>query len=289
MNDTSSSKPNSSKPHQPKPQETKSWLGKITDAFSNEPESQADVLKFLDNIQSLNLIDDVARRVMEGAMNVSEMQVRDIMIPRPQMVVLQENQTPEELLPLIIESGHSRFPVIGDNTDELLGVLLAKDLLPLVLNQSLDKFKLRDLIRPLTVIPESKRLTTLLTEFRTNHNHMAAVIDEYGGIAGLVTIEDVLEEIVGEIEDEYDIDDEDKYFKELDDGKVIVNALTPIDEFNEYFSQNISDEEFDTIGGILMQHFGRLPRRNESTHLDGLDIRILNSDSRRIRFLQISR
>ena len=275
--------------HSPKPQESKSWLDKITDAFSSDPENKADVLDFLNTIQSLNLVDEVARQVMEGAMNVSEMQVRDIMIPRPQMVVLQEDQTPEQLLPLIIESGHSRFPVIGDNADELIGVLLAKDLLPLVLNPSLEKFKLRDLIRPLTVIPESKRLTTLLTEFRTNHNHMAAVVDEYGGIAGLVTIEDVLEEIVGEIEDEYDIDDEDKYFKELDDGKVIVNALTPIDEFNEYFNQSISDDEFDTIGGIVMQQFGRLPRRNEATSLEGLDIRILNSDSRRIRFLQISR
>ena len=268
--------------------ESRSWMERITHAFSSEPRGKQDVLEFLKVAQDNQILDSVAFNMIEGAIEVSDMKVRDVMIPRPQMVVVQNEQAPEEFLPIIIESGHSRFPVVGDSADEVLGVLLAKDLLPLVLSTDLKKFRLKDLLRPVTVIPESKRLTTLLTEFRSNHNHMAVVVDEYGGVSGVVTIEDVLEEIVGEIEDEYDTDAEDSYIREIEEGGCIVNALTPIDEFNEHFNLSLNDDEFDTIGGIVMQHFGRLPDPDEQVEIAGLKFQVLAADNRRIRSLQVS-
>ncbi|EGG98241.1 Magnesium and cobalt efflux protein CorC [gamma proteobacterium IMCC2047] len=266
----------------------KSWLDKITQAFSTEPQSPEDVREFLGQALENHLLDNVAFNIIEGAIEISDLQVRDVMIPRPQMTVVKESQSPEEFLPLVIESGHSRFPVIGDNPDEVTGILLAKDLLPLILSNNADKFKVRDVLRAATIIPESKRLTQLLNEFRTNRYHMAVVVDEYGGISGLITIEDVLEEIVGEIEDEYDTDEEDAFIRPIENGQTLVNALTPIEDFNEHFDLEFSDDEFDTIGGIVMKHFGRLPSRNESIEIAGLKFKVLTSDKRRIRILQVS-
>ena len=266
----------------------KSWLEKISQAFSTEPKNPEDVREFLKQAQDNHLIDNIAFDIIQGAIEISDAQVRDVMIPRPQMVVVKESDTPDQFLPLVIESGHSRFPVIGDNPDEVIGILLAKDLLPLLLQNNAEKFKVRDILRAATIIPESKRLTQLLNEFRTNRNHMAVVVDEYGGISGLITIEDVLEEIVGEIEDEFDTDEEDAFIRPIDNGITLVNALTPIEDFNEHFNLEFSDEEFDTIGGIVMQHFGRLPSRNESIEIADLKFKVLTSDKRRIRVLQVS-
>jgi len=274
--------------HSTNSQGSESWLKKITRSFSNEPKSPDDVREFLRQAQDNHLLDNIAFNIIAGAIEVSDLQVRDVMIPRPQMTVVKESDTPEEFLPLIIESGHSRFPVIGDNPDEITGILLAKDLLPLILSNNVAKFKVKDILRAATVIPESKRLTQLLNEFRTNRYHMAVVVDEYGGISGLITIEDVLEEIVGEIEDEYDTDEEDAFIRSIENDQTLVNALTPIEEFNEHFGLDFSDEEFDTIGGIVMKHFGRLPSRNESIEIADLKFKILTSDKRRIRILQVS-
>ncbi len=275
--------------HSTKSQDAKkSWLDKITQAFSTEPQSPEDVREFLGQALENHLLDNVAFNIIEGAIEISDLQVRDVMIPRPQMTVVKESQSPEEFLPLVIESGHSRFPVIGDNPDEVTGILLAKDLLPLILSNNVDKFKVRDVLRAATIIPESKRLTQLLNEFRTNRYHMAVVVDEYGGISGLITIEDVLEEIVGEIEDEYDTDEEDAFIRPIENGQTLVNALTPIEDFNEHFELDFNDDEFDTIGGIVMKHFGRLPSRNESIEIAGLKFKVLTSDKRRIRILQVS-
>lgn len=275
--------------HSTKSQDAKkSWLDKITQAFNTEPQSPEDVREFLRQALENHLLDNIAFNIIEGAIEISDLQVRDVMIPRPQMTVVKESQSPEEFLPLVIESGHSRFPVIGDNPDEVTGILLAKDLLPLILSNNADKFKVRDVLRAATIIPESKRLTQLLNEFRTNRYHMAVVVDEYGGISGLITIEDVLEEIVGEIEDEYDTDEEDAFIRPIENGQTLVNALTPIEDFNEHFELDFNDDEFDTIGGIVMKHFGRLPSRNESIEIAGLKFKVLTSDKRRIRILQVS-
>jgi len=274
--------------HSTNSQGSESWLKKITRSFSNEPKSPDDVREFLRQAQDNHLLDNIAFNIIAGAIEVSDLQVRDVMIPRPQMTVVKESDIPEEFLPLIIESGHSRFPVIGDNPDEITGILLAKDLLPLILSNNVAKFKVKDILRAATVIPESKRLTQLLNEFRTNRYHMAVVVDEYGGISGLITIEDVLEEIVGEIEDEFDTDEEDAFIRPIENDQTLVNALTPIEEFNEHFGLDFSDEEFDTIGGIVMKHFGRLPSRNESIEIADLKFKILTSDKRRIRILQVS-
>ena len=269
--------------------EQQSLWQKITRTFRNDDDPQNAVLAYLHEAHAEQLIDSVSLTIMEGAVEVADMKVRDVMIPRLQMVMVKAADNLEDYLPTIIESGHSRFPVIGENADEILGILLAKDLLPLVLKDEISRFKLKDVLRPVTVIPESKRLTALLNEFRTNRNHMAVVIDEYGGISGLVTIEDVLEEIVGEIEDEYDTNEEDAYIRETSTDKWIVNALTPIEDFNEHFDLEFDDSEFDTIGGIVMQEFGRLPRINELVEVADLKFKILTADRRRIRFIEVTR
>ncbi len=266
----------------------KSWLEKLSQAFSQSPSSREELLQLLKEAHEKQILDNLSLDIVEGAIQAADLKVREIMIPRPQMVLVKACQSPEEFLPTIIKSGHSRFPVIGDNPDEVLGILLAKDLLPMVLTSDLKNFRIKDILRPVTVCPESKRLNILLNEFRTNRNHMAVVIDEYGGISGLITIEDVLEEIVGEIEDEYDLDTEDNYIIATEEGPYIVNALTPIETFNEHFDIDFGDEEFDTIGGIIMQHFGRLPGRNEEIEIAGLSFKVLTADTRRIRSLSVA-
>ncbi len=267
----------------------RSWFGRLAQAFADEPRTQEDLLYLLRESVEDNVLSLEALGIIEGAMQVAEMQVRDVMVPRSQMVVVQVEQSPRDFLPLIISSAHSRFPVIGESPDEVLGILLAKELLPLILEDNSDSFDIRNALRPVTVIPESKRLNTLLQEFRATRNHMAVVVDEYGGIAGLITIEDVLEQIVGEIEDETDIDDDDGNIRPFDDNGFIVKALTPIEDFNEYFDVGLPDDDFDTIGGLVTQRFGHLPRKDESVELDVFTIKVLSADNRRIRLLQVSR
>jgi len=242
-----------------------SWLRKLSQALLRDPSDREQLVSMLRDVEQKGLLDADALAMIEGVLNVSDMQVRDIAIPRSQMEVVKENDTPEDLLKVVLDSAHSRYPVIGDSRDEVVGILLAKDLLSyfgkLTTRREGDeevKFNLRDMLRPAVFIPESKRLNVLLKDFRSTRNHMAIVVDEYGGVDGLVTIEDVLEQIVGDIEDEHDFD-EDTFILRHSENKYTLKALTPIDEFNEYFNASFSDEEFDTIGGLLMQEFGRLP------------------------------
>lgn len=264
----------------------KSWLEKITQAFAQEPKTRQELLELLREANRNKLLDNDALAIVEGAIEIADLQVRDIMIPRSQMISIKATQTPEEFLPAIIDAAHSRYPVVGESNDEVLGILLAKDLLPLILKKT-GNFDLRSLMRPCNFVPESKRLNVLLKEFRANHNHMAVVIDEYGGVAGLVTIEDVLEQIVGDIEDEHDVE-EDSYIRPLPTGDFIVKALTPVDDFNDFFNSGFSEDEFDTIGGVVMSAFGHLPKRNETIEVDRMRFRVLNADSRRLHLLRIT-
>ncbi|HSG88657.1 MAG TPA: transporter associated domain-containing protein [Pseudomonadales bacterium] len=267
---------------------SRSWIERVAQAFSGEPNSRKELMAMIRDAAERSLLDAEALGIIDGAMQVSEMQARDIMIPRSQVVFVSADESPREFLPMVIDSQHSRFPVIGEDFDDVKGVLHAKDLLPLALSGNIDEFRLKDHIRQAPVIPESKRLNVLLTEFRANRNHMAIVVDEYGSVAGVVTIEDVLEQIVGEIEDEYDVHD-DGFVKQLDEASWTVKAVTPIEDFNERFGTEFSDDEFDTIGGIVMQQFGHLPKREETISVQGFRFRVLNADSRRIRLLHMSR
>ncbi|MBE9396012.1 CBS domain-containing protein [Pontibacterium sp. N1Y112] len=268
--------------------QSRGWLGKLAQAFSDEPKTRDDLLTDLRDAAEENLLDLEALGIIEGAMNVSDKQVRDVMIPRSQMVVVEAEQTPKEFLPIVISSAHSRFPVIGDTPDEVLGILLAKDLLPLILEGNLDQFDIHSKLRELTVIPESKRLNILLQEFRTTRNHMAVVVDEYGGVSGLITIEDVLEQIVGEIEDEHDIEEDDGNIKPFADNGYIVKALTPVEDFNEFFDVGLCEDDFDTMGGLVTQRFGHLPQKDEQVDFDGFSFKVLSADNRRIRLLQVT-
>lgn len=270
-------------------QGSKSWLDRLTQVFSDEPRDRDELMAVLNNAVESQVLDSEVLAIIEGAMEVADMQVRDIMIPRPQMVVIDSTLTPQQFLPEMIAASHSRFPVIGESPDEVIGILLAKDLLPYILKGGIDRFKIQDTLRPAAFVPESKRLNILLSEFRATRNHMAIVVDEYGGISGLITIEDVLEQIVGEIEDEFDADDEDVPIKQIEDNSYIVKALTEIDDFNEFFSSHLDDVEFDTIGGIITQRFGHLPQRDETVDLEGFSFKVMNADNRRIRLLQVSR
>ncbi|MCF6781721.1 HlyC/CorC family transporter [Stutzerimonas stutzeri] len=267
----------------------KSWFGKITQAFAHEPKNREELLEVLRGAHQNKLLDSEALAIVEGAIQVADLQVRDIMVPRSQVMSIRADQSPREFLPAIISAAHSRYPVVGDSLDEVIGVLLAKDLLPLILQDDPhSNFDIKDLLRPATFVPESKRLNVLLREFRANHSHMAIVIDEYGGVAGLVTIEDVLEQIVGDIEDEHDIE-EDSYIRPLPSGDFLVKALTPIGNFNEFFQSEFPDEEFDTVGGLVMNAFGHLPKRNEVVEIERFRFRVLNADSRRVHMLRITR
>jgi magnesium and cobalt transporter len=267
--------------------EQKSWFNRLTQAFAHEPKNRRELLEVLREAHQNKLLDSEALAIVEGAIQVADLQVRDIMVPRSQMMSIKANQTPKEFLPSIIEAAHSRYPVVGESLDDVIGILLAKDLLPLILSGEQPNFNIKDLLRPATFVPESKRLNVLLREFRANHNHMAVVIDEYGGVAGLVTIEDVLEQIVGDIEDEHDVE-EDSYVKPLPSGDFLVKALTPIDSFNESFDSEFSDDEFDTVGGLVMSAFGHLPKRNEVTDIGGFRFRVISADSRRIHLLRLT-
>ena len=264
----------------------KSWLDKITLLFNSEPRTRKDVEDVLAIAAENEVIDQDACSIIERAMQVSDMQARDIMIPRSQMVLIKAECTLEEILPLIISSAHSRYPVISDSPDDVLGILLAKDLLPIILETGKNDFKIEKLLRPSMVVPESKRLNVLLREFRENRNHMAIVIDEYGGVAGLVTIEDVLEEIVGEIEDETD-ERVDRSIQMINEKEYMVKALTPIDEFNHYFACDFSDEEFDTVGGLVIQAFGHMPVRHETTTVDDFAFEVVKADQRKIYTLRV--
>ena len=264
----------------------RNWLERIAQILQSEPKDKDELLQLLQDAQQRNLIDRDAVNMIEGVLEVSEIQVRDIMIPRSQMEVIARDASLDEFLPVIIESAHSRFPVIGENRDEVLGIILAKDLLPFVSKTESRVFDIREILRPAMIIPESKRLNVLLREFQTSHNHMAIVVDEYGGVAGLVTIEDVLEQIVGEIEDEHDVEDETDILPSAN-GCHSVRALTTIEEFNEYFRTDYSDEEFDTIGGLVMSAFGHMPKRGEEIDLNGLRFIVQRADNRRIYLFEV--
>ena len=265
--------------------EERSWLDRLTHFISGEPQTKSDLEDVLSLAEEHEIIDQDARKIMEGALLVTNMQVRDIMIPRAQMIVIDSEESVQEALPKIIDAGHSRFPVIGEGMDDVIGILLAKDLLPLVERDSAPP-ALRQLMRPVIAVPESKRLNVLLREFRQNRNHMAIVIDEYGGIAGLITIEDVLEEIVGEIEDETDVA-EKKPIRPMSDGTFFVEALTAIDDFNAFFDTEFSDDEFDTIGGVVVNAFGQLPSRNQSIQLNNFEFSVIRADERRLSSLRV--
>jgi magnesium and cobalt transporter len=267
----------------------RSWLERLSQFFSSGPSSREELSELVRSLKDRDIIDHETHGILEGGLQVAQMQARDVMIPRSQMIAIKASASPKEFLPIIIDTAHSRFPVLGDDPDEIIGIMLAKDLLPLALDPArMERFSIKDHLRRALVIPESKRLDSLLRDFRISRNHMAVVVNEYGGIAGLVTIEDVLEQIVGEIGDEHDIDEDDYLIKDHGDQEYTVKALTPVDEFNEHFGTQFSDEEFDTIGGLVLQHFGRLPARDESVSFGGLCFTVLSADGRTIRLLRVS-
>lgn len=265
----------------------KSWVEKIGKALSNLPRNREELEELLQEACNEGVLDSDALAMMQGALEVSEMQARDAMVPRSQMVVVPANESLDSFLPRIIESGHSRFPVVGEDKDEIIGMLLAKDLLP-HLASGAGAFDLSTAIRPVVLIPESKRLNMLLRDFRVSRNHMAIVVDEYGGVSGLITIEDVLEEIVGDIDDEYD-EQEEALVVPLGPGQYQVQALTPVDELNEVIGSEFDDEDYGTIGGLLMARFGRVPEFDDVTVLDKRwEFRVTRADSRRIVTLELN-
>ncbi|MBT8145158.1 MAG: CBS domain-containing protein [Gammaproteobacteria bacterium] len=265
---------------------TTNWFRRLFTGFATEPRNRDELAAVLRDAQERGLFDKDAHRMLEGVLHVSEEQVRDIMIPRAHMVVVERDDAPEDLLSVIVESGHSRFPVVGENRDEVVGILLAKDLLRFFAENGKSRFDIRECLRPAVFIPESKRLNILLKEFRANRNHMAIVVDEYGGVSGLITIEDVIEQIVGEIDDEHDIIDDIPIQRE-GESRYRVQALTRIDDFNEYFEIEFDDEEYDTIGGLIMHELGRLPRRGELLEFGGFEFKVLRADRRRIETVQV--
>ena len=271
-------------PLDPRP---RSWIDKIAQVFSDEPTDTKSLLELIRNAEQDKVLDADALSIIEGALQVSSMQVRDIMIPRTQVVTVSSDLALNDIIELITQASHSRFPVIGENIDNVVGILLAKDLLPAMLNAGSSRFDIKDVVRPATFVPESKRLNVLLKEFRETRQHMAVVIDEYGSVGGVVTIEDVLEQIVGEIEDEHDVDD-DSFIKKFDEHNHIVKALTPIDVFNEYFGSDFSDQEAATIGGLVLQRFGHIPERDESARIGPFSVTVLNADSRQIKLLKVT-
>ncbi len=263
-----------------------SWIGKLTNLFTESVDDTKSLINILRQAEQNQIIDADGLSIIEGALQVNDMQVREIMIPRSQVATIDITDSPYDIIPKVIEAGHSRFPVIGESKDDVVGILLAKDLLPLVLDSE-SRFNLKDVLRPAIFVPESKRLNVLLKEFRENKNHMAIVIDEYGGLGGVVTIEDVLEQIVGEIEDEYDVDEEDQ-IKKVDKDSYTVKALTPIEDFNNFFHSKLPDDEYDTIGGLVLDQFRHIPERDETVGIGPYVFKVLNADSRQIRLLLVT-
>ena len=263
------------------------WLERLGTLLIRKPEDREQLITLLHSAFERNLLDSDALSMIEGVMQVSEMQARDIMVPRSQMDVVDISEKPEKFIPFVIEAAHSRFPVTEGSEDDIIGILLAKDLLRYYADE--DEFNIRDMLRPAVFIPESKRLNVLLQDFRSHRNHMAIVVNEYGGVAGLVTIEDVLEQIVGEIEDEYDFDEEEDNIVTESDGLYRVKAITEIDNFNEVLGANFSNDDFDTIGGLVLNKFGRLPERGESVIIDHFKFTVQRADSRRLHMLKVER
>ena len=262
------------------------WIDRLVQLFGGEPEDKEDIVEILHNAKQRALLDTDALAMMEGVLGVSELRVRDIMIPRAQMAVVNRNDALEEILPVIIESAHSRFPIVGGDKGEVQGILLAKDLLQFCGNA--EAFNFRDVLRSAVFVPESKRLNVLLKEFRASRNHMAIVVDEYGAASGLVTIEDVLEQIVGDIEDEHDFDEGATILKH-NDNEFSVKALTDLDDFNEFFNTEIDSDDFDTIGGYVVNAFGHLPKRGDYVEVDGFRFTVMRADSRKVHLLNILR
>lgn len=265
----------------------KTLLQKLGEAFSPNPSSSQDIVAMLHNAADQSIIDASVLQIMEGAINVADLQAREIMVPKSQMKVIEADFSLKQILELVIESQHSRFPVVGESSDDIQGILLAKELLPLLLSGS-ESFDLKSLLRPATIIPESKRLNILLQEFQEQRYHMAIVLDEYGGVSGLLTIEDVLEEIVGEIEDETD-EQEAEQIQEISDNCFHVEAIVEIDDFNEYFDVGFPDEDCDTVGGLVINAFGQLPEIGETVSIDNFQFRVMDGDNRRITLLEVSR
>ncbi|HZX32424.1 MAG TPA: transporter associated domain-containing protein [Rhodocyclaceae bacterium] len=260
------------------------FLERLSSLLLREPEDREQLLQLLHSAYEKNLMDADALTIIEGALAASETRVTDVMVPRAQMDVIDVGEPMSDIIPVVIDTAHSRFPVVDGDRDNVLGVLLAKDLLRIHTEK---EFDLRDWLRPAVFIPESKRLNVLLREFRVSRNHMAIVVNEYGGVAGLVTIEDVLEQIVGDIEDEYDFDEAHDNIRLDSTGRYRVKARTEIEDFNEAFKTQFSDEEFDTVGGLVLRHLGRVPKRNEVVDIDGLRFQVLRADSRRLYTLLV--
>ncbi len=266
--------------------EAKTLLERLGDVFSPTPDNRHSVMEMLREAEEKDIFDVEALNIMFGALQVSDLCARDIQIPRSQLKCVPFDQPPEELLPMLIEAKHSRFPVIGDDEDDVRGVLHAKDLLPLVVNGNLDAFDIKDYMRVAAFVPESMRLNALLKEFRSSRQHMAMVVDEYGHTSGAVTIEDVLEQIVGEIEDEHDVNEE-IYVKPLGDDTYSIKAQMPLDEFDAYFGTELNDEDVETVGGVVMRQLGHVPEQDEKIEIGALKFTVLNAESRRVRLLRL--
>ncbi|GAB5382755.1 MAG: CNNM family magnesium/cobalt transport protein CorC [Aliiglaciecola sp.] len=275
-------------PHSSSGSSSKGWIEKIVQTFNGEPKSKEALVEIITDAEQREVIDPQTREMIEGVMGVNEMRVRDIMIPRAQMMTINVDESVEEFLPVMLESAHSRFPVINEDKDHIEGILLAKDLLAYAFIPG-KEFHLKDVLRPAVIVPESKRVDALLKEFRQQRYHMAIVVDEYGGVSGLVTIEDILELIVGEIEDEHDIDESDSEdIRPLNTYTYSVKALTPLEDFNEFFETQYSEEQADTIGGIVLKAFGHMPMTEDEIEIDGLQFKITNSDKRRLLQLKVT-
>lgn len=266
----------------------KSWATRLIQSFTAEPNSREDLVDLINDAEHKELIDNDTKEMIEGVLDVAELKVRDIMIPRSQMVTIDKSQTVESFLPIVIETQHSRYPVVTENKDHIEGILLAKDLLPFGFGMRDEEFSLDKVMRPAVIVPESKRVDALLKEFRSKRYHMAIVVDEYGGVSGLVTIEDVLEEIVGEIEDETDDEDHKSDIRRLSTSRFSVKALTQIEDFNSYFSTEFSDDEHDTVGGIVAQAFGHVPEIGESVAIGDFVFKVTAADRRRIQHLHVT-
>lgn len=268
------------------PQEKPSLMERLGAFLMREPEDREQLIALLHSAFERRILDADALSMVEGALQMSEIQVRDIMVPRAQMDVIDINDSPAQFIPTVIETAHSRFPVIDGSKDKVLGILLAKDLLRYYAGE---EFDVRDMLRPAIFIPESKRLNVLLKEFRATRNHMAIVVDEYGGVSGLLTIEDVLEQIVGDIEDEYDFDETEDNIVSQGGGRFRVKATTELPDFDAAFGTRFNDEDFDTIGGVILGRFERVPKRGEEITVSGLRFKVLRADSRRVHSLLVER